>query len=103
MNLAGANPTQPHHVGMPTPEIPHISRHNNIFGELTAGLADDVLAYYMAWRTDAAAVAAAYHVWRGAPAAQESAHFDAYIAALDKEEAAAARYAMAVENLDRSI
>jgi hypothetical protein len=61
-----------------------------------------MLAYYMVWRSDAAAVADAYRVWRGAPAGQEVARSAAYMAALDKEEAAAARYAMAAKNLNRA-
>jgi hypothetical protein len=86
---------------MPTPEIPHTSTHNNTLVGLAAGLADEMLAYYMDWRTDAAAAADAYRVWQRAPAAQEAAHV-AYMAALDKEEAAATRYAMVVKNLDRA-
>lgn len=88
---------------MPTPEIPNISTHKNALVGLSAGLADDMLAYYMHWRNAAAAVADAYRVWRRSPAAQEAAHFAAYMAALDKEEAAATRYAMAVKNLDRAL
>jgi hypothetical protein len=88
---------------MPTPEIPHISTHNNTLVGLAAGLADEILAYHMDWRNDAAAVADAYHVWQRAPAAQEAAHFAAYMAALDKEAAAATRYAMVVKNLDRAL
>jgi hypothetical protein len=87
---------------MPTPEIPHITTHNNTLLELAAGSADEVVAYYMDWRKDAAAVADAYRVWVRAPAAQASAHFVAYMAALTEEEAAATRYAMAVKNLDRA-
>ena len=88
---------------MPTPEIPHISTHSNTLVGPPAGLADEMLAYYTDWRSDAAAVADAYRVWQGAPAAQEAAHFAAYMVALDKEEAAAMRYATVVENLDRAL
>jgi hypothetical protein len=87
---------------MPTPEIPHISTHNNPLLGLTAGLADEILAYYMDWRADAAAVADAYRAWKCAPAAREAAQFAAYTAALDKEEAAAARYAMVVNAVARA-
>jgi hypothetical protein len=88
---------------MPTPEHPHISTQNNTLLELAAGLADEMLAYYMDWRADAAAVADAYSVWQRAPAAREAAHFGAYMTALDNEEASAARYAMVVKNLDRAV
>jgi hypothetical protein len=87
---------------MPTPEIPHISTHNNTLVGLTAGLADELLAYYMDWRTDAAAAADAYRAWQRAPAAREAASFAAYMAALDNEEAAATRYGIVVTNLDRA-
>jgi len=88
---------------MPTPEIPHINTHNNTLLELAAGLADEMLAYHLDWRADAAAVADAYRAWQRAPAAQAAAQFAAYMAALDKEEAAAARYAMVVKNVDRAV
>jgi hypothetical protein len=87
---------------MPTPEIPHISTHKNALVGPAAGLMNEMLAYYMHWRNAAAAVGDAYRVWRRAPAAREAAHFAAYMAALDKEEATATRYAMAVMNLDRA-
>jgi hypothetical protein len=87
---------------MPTPEIPHISTHKKTLVGWPAGLADEMLAYYMDWRTEAAAAADAYRVWQRALAAQEASHFAAYMAALDKEEAAATRYAMVVKNLDRA-
>jgi len=77
--------------------------HKNTHIGLAAGLADEMSAYYMHWRDAAAGVADAYRVWRLASAAQEGAHFAAYMAALDKEEAAATRYAMAVKNLDRAL
>ena len=88
---------------MPTPEHPHISTKTITLLELAAGLGDEMLAYYMDWRADAAAVADAYSVWQRAPAAREAANFAAYMAALDKEEAAAARYGMVVKNLDRAV
>jgi hypothetical protein len=88
---------------MPTPEIPHISTQNNTLLELAAGFADEMLASYMGWRNDAAAVADAYRVWQRAPAGQEAAHFAAYMVALDNEEVAATRYAMVVKNLDRAL
>ncbi len=88
---------------MPTPEIPHINTHNDTLLELAAGLADEMLAYYIDWRNDATAVADAYRIWQRGPAAQEAAHFAAYMVALDNEEAAATRYAMVVRNLDRAL
>jgi hypothetical protein len=96
------NPDTTHHSGMPTPEIPHISTHTNTLVDPAARLADQMLSYCMDWRNDDAAVADAYRVWQRAPAAQEAAPFAVYIAALDKEEAAATRSAMVVKNLDRA-
>jgi hypothetical protein len=88
---------------MPTPEIPHISTHKNTLVGLGGGLADEMLASYMDWRNAAVAAADAYHVWLRAPKAEDASHFAGYIAALDKEEAAATRYAMVVKNLNRSL
>jgi hypothetical protein len=47
----------------------------------------------MAWREECAAVRAAYVTWRRAGAAEAAPAFDAYAAALDREELAAKRYA----------
>lgn len=81
---------------MPTP------KHTSLL-ELVGGLTDEMLAYYLDWRNDATAVADAYRVWQRALAAQATAHFAAYMAALDNEEAAATRYATVVKNLDRAL
>ena len=87
---------------MPTPEIPHISTHKNTLVEPTARLADEMRAYYVDWRADAAAVGDAYRVWVRAAPTDKASCFAVYMAALDKEEAAATRYAMVVEDLDRA-
>lgn len=54
---------------------------------------DLALGAYMAWREECAAVRAAYLTWRRAGAAEAAPAFDAYAAALDREELAATRYA----------
>jgi hypothetical protein len=48
---------------------------------------------YRAWREECAAVRAAYLTWKRARAAAAAAAFDAYAAALDREELAAKLYA----------
>jgi hypothetical protein len=48
---------------------------------------------YRAWRQECAAVRAAYLTWRRARAAEAAPAFDAYAAALDREELAAKLYA----------
>jgi hypothetical protein len=86
---------------MPIPEIPHISTPGNTLVGLAAGSADEMLAYYLDWRADAASVADAYRVWQRASRPQAAAHFAAYMTALDKEEATATRYSMVVKNAAR--
>ena len=88
---------------MPTPEIPHISTHKNTLVGVAGGSTDEMLAYYMDWRNAAVAAADAYRVWLRAPKAENASHFAGYIAALDREEAAATRYAMVVKHLDRTL
>jgi hypothetical protein len=48
---------------------------------------------YVAWREECVAVRSAYLAWRRARAAEAALAFDAYEAALDREEAAAEVYA----------
>ena len=64
-----------------------------------AQLVDELLARYVEWREDAAAVADAHGRWRAAPAAERAVAFAAYRAAVDQEESAAAAYAAAVDAL----
>lgn len=66
-----------------------------------ARLVDEMLDRYVAWREGAAAVAAAYRGWSGAPAPEEAWRFSVYVAALEQEEAAANSYATVVGELDR--
>jgi hypothetical protein len=61
-----------------------------------------MLAYYIAWRRREAEVAGAYERWSSAPADERGLRFSAYIAALDIEEAAAARYAIAAGEVERA-
>jgi hypothetical protein len=52
-----------------------------------------VVIAYVEWRSECAAVRNAYRRWTRASAVEKSAAFDAYDAALDREEDAAKRYA----------
>lgn len=49
---------------------------------------------YVAWREECVAVRIAYFAWRRARAAEAALAFDAYKAALDREEVAAEAYAV---------
>jgi hypothetical protein len=62
---------------------------------------DHVLACYINWREDAATVRDAYARWSAAPPdADETGLFSAYLAALDREQSAAASYALGMARLD---
>jgi hypothetical protein len=52
-----------------------------------------VVIAYAEWRSECDAVRKAYRQWRVASAVEQSVAFDAYSAALDREENAARRYA----------
>jgi hypothetical protein len=56
-------------------------------------LVDEALAYFIDWRRDAASVSRTYRDWSDAPADEKSGRFAACMAALDQEEASAAKYA----------
>ena len=65
-------------------------------GEPSPEMVDAVIDGYVAWREHANAVAWAYGRWnRSAPAERESAYAE-YVAALDREAGAAARYAWTI-------
>jgi hypothetical protein len=63
--------------------------------------ADGMLARYVDWREDTAAVADAYRRWSDAAGQDTGPRFSAYLAALDQEESSAASYADAVAHLER--
>ncbi|MGB9185236.1 MAG: hypothetical protein WCB67_14335 [Solirubrobacteraceae bacterium] len=67
------------------------------------GLVDEMLAYYIDWRQDAAEVADAYSRWCFAPGGEEASRFSAYMAALDREQASAASYAVVVREVEHAI
>jgi hypothetical protein len=76
-------------------------------GDQTSGVApddlvDEMLAYYIEWRHQEAEVAGAYDQWSSAPADERALWFSAYIAALDQEQAAAARYAIVAGEVERA-
>ena len=54
---------------------------------------------YVSWREECRAVRDAYLAWRHAPAAEAAVAFDAYKAALDREEVAADVYAELVSRV----
>ena len=60
-------------------------------------LIDAVMDGYVTWREKSAAVEAAYHTWRRAPADHRTVAVDAYFTALDREEKAASEYRRLVE------
>ena len=55
------------------------------------------VAAYANWRSECFAVHHAYRAWRGASSRDEPLAFDAYAAALDREERAAVQYATLVQ------
>jgi hypothetical protein len=64
-------------------------------------LRDEIIELYLDWREEAALVADAYAAWADAPADEQGWCFAAYSAAIDREDAAARRYADMVSNGER--
>ena len=64
-------------------------------------LRDEIIDLYLDWREEAAGVADAYANWADAPADEQAPCFVAYLAAIDREEAAARSYADVVANGER--
>src|SRR5689334_14255316 len=65
-------------------------------------MVDLALDAYVAWREECAAVRAAYLTWRQASVAEAALAFDAYAAALDREELTAALYADLARRVGRA-
>jgi hypothetical protein len=63
--------------------------------------ADNALAAYVEWRRECDAVRAAYRTWRHARALDQPRAFDAYKAALDREESAAVLFARRMRRAHR--
>ncbi|HEX3803675.1 MAG TPA: hypothetical protein VHV75_12630 [Solirubrobacteraceae bacterium] len=74
---------------------------SEVLGEAAADLLDRMLFRYIDWREEADTVTEAYQRWSRAEADTQRAAFSVYTAALDREQAAAARYALAVTGLER--
>jgi hypothetical protein len=64
---------------------------------------DSALAAYREWRRESVAVRVAYRAWRGASALDEPRAFDAYTAALEREEGAAVLYARRMRRARRLV
>lgn len=57
---------------------------------------DDMMDDYVSWRDACAAVAVSYEYWKCSDRTDEKLAFSVYVAALDREEQAAAAYQRAV-------
>jgi hypothetical protein len=88
---------------MPPPRISSKAKSHDPLTWPVAGLVDEMLACYVDWREDAAAVDDAYTRWLTAPAQEKAQCYSAYFASLDREESAAAGYAFAVRKLERQL
>jgi hypothetical protein len=66
---------------------------NAVAGEIRPDLVDRMIELYCDWRTECAAVQAAYERFLDASASDRATAFAAYIAALDREESACESYA----------
>jgi hypothetical protein len=65
-------------------------------------LVDELLDLYISWREESAAVAASYENWSASERRDSRLAFSAYLAALDREEHAAATYRSQVERVTKA-
>jgi hypothetical protein len=64
-------------------------------------LVDALVGHYVSWRQECAAVASSYENWNRAESGDEALGFSAYVAALDREELAAASYRRLIGEIER--
>jgi hypothetical protein len=88
-------------TSMATPQIRSKAIRITTAGWPVDALVDEVLASYVEWREELDASDEAYRGWREAPSSEEPWRFAAYIAALDREQAAADSYAASITDLLR--
>jgi hypothetical protein len=60
---------------------------------------DDMMDAYVSWRDACGAVAVSYEKWMGSDRTDDKLAFSVYVAALDREEQAAAAYQRAVAHV----
>jgi hypothetical protein len=72
-------------------------------GGWVRGLVDEMRAYYVDWRRDAASVLQSYREWSAARAPHRASRYLAYKEALDHEEASAFRYALVIMEIERAL
>ena len=63
-------------------------------------LADALIGHYVSWREECAAVASSYENWNRAESGDEAVAFSAYVAALEREELAAACYRCLIAEIE---
>jgi hypothetical protein len=102
MRWMTTHPGSAEHVTMSTPYRPSTSTRRNLLLLSREALVDEMLAYYIDWRANAAAVWDTYAAWVNAPTCERPARFSAYAAALEQEESAAMTYAVVVEHVARA-
>ncbi|MBV8462448.1 MAG: hypothetical protein JO368_04085 [Acidimicrobiales bacterium] len=83
--------------------VPSTTQEKTTSDRATDGLVDELLAYYIDWRRDAAAVTSAYREWSAASGAEGPLRFAAYMAALDQEQSSADRYALVLKEVERAL
>lgn len=64
-------------------------------------LVDALIEHYVSWREECAAVASSYENWNLAQRSDRALAFSAYVAALDREELAAASYQRLIAEIAR--
>ena len=86
---------------MTAPRMPSDGKDRSALHVSLRRLKDEIIDLYLDWREEAAGVADAYATWADAPADEKVPCFAAYLAAIDREEAAARSYADVVSNGER--
>jgi hypothetical protein len=64
-------------------------------------LVDALIGHYVSWRQERAAVASSYEDWNHAESGDDAVAFNAYVAALEREELAAASYRRLIAEIEQ--
>jgi hypothetical protein len=64
-------------------------------------LVDALIGHYVSWQEESAAVASSYENWNRCQSGDEAPAFSAYVAALDRQELAAASYQRLIAEIEQ--
>jgi hypothetical protein len=80
---------------------PRLSQQHRVDQWVRERLVDEAFARYLDWRAESEAVDVAFRVWSRAPRTDGAVPYEAYAAALDREERAATVYRSVIDRVEQ--